>query len=323
MEGSDCPGGEDKSMMRVIRDMEPAGERVLALGTFDGVHLGHQALLSAGKRFAQENGILLRACSFDRHPLEVLRPEEAPGLLTTLPEKTELMARYGADELQLIPFTRDMADMAPEDFLRLLRETVKLRAVAAGWNYTFGKGGRGNADLLRKDGERYGYRVLIVPPVKTEAGEAISSTLIRKTLQAGNVEEAGRLMGHPYEIRGKVTGGKHLGRTLGVPTANVDPGTRKMLPAFGVYPCRIVMESGAGAAVVNIGVQPTLPSGRVTVEAHVLEGEHDLYGQCVCLVPGDRIRPERKFDSTEELTARIHTDFEIARMWYEKQGVTK
>lgn len=183
--------------MRVIRNMEPGGERVLALGTFDGVHRGHQALLKAGKAYAQEHGILLRACSFDRHPLEVLRPEKAPRQLTTLPEKIRLMARYGADELQLLHFTREMADMEPEAFLRMLREAVTLRAVTAGWNYTFGKGGRGDTEMLRQDGAAHGYDVLIVPPLMTGRGEVISSTLIREKLQAGKIREAEELLGHP------------------------------------------------------------------------------------------------------------------------------
>ena len=309
--------------MQVIRKVKPAGERVLALGTFDGVHRGHQALLTAGKRFARENGILLRACSFDRHPLEVLRPEIAPKLLTTLPEKTELMARYGVDELQLIPFTKETADMAPEDFLRMLRETVSLRAVIAGWNYSFGKNGRGSAELLRQDGEKHGYKVLIIPPVMTDRGEAISSTLIRGILQEGNAEEAGRLMGHSYEIHGRVTEGKHMGHRIGVPTANVDPGERKQLPAFGVYPCRMITEDGVHAAVMNVGVQPTLPSGKVTVEAHVLDGEPELYGQAVRLIPGNRIRPEKKFDSADALTMQIREDQEKALAWYESREIAE
>ena len=184
--------------MKVIRNLEPGGERVLALGTFDGVHRGHQALLETGKKYAQKHGILLRVCSFDRHPLEVLRPEIAPEQLTTTEEKEKLMALYGADELQLLHFTREMADMEPEAFLQMLRDSVSLRAVVAGWNYTFGKGGKGNTKMLCQDGETNGYDVLIVPPVKTPAGEVISSTLIRERLQEGRLTEAETLLGHPY-----------------------------------------------------------------------------------------------------------------------------
>lgn len=291
---------------------------MLALGTFDGVHRGHQALLERGRRYAEEHGALLRACSFDRHPLEVLNPGKAPGLLTTLPEKIRLMSRYGADELQLMRFTRETADMEPDDFLRMLREAVTLRAVVAGWNYTFGRGGKGDAELLRKDGAEHGYDVLIVPPVRTDQGEAISSTLIRNLLAEGRLDEANALMGHSYELRGKVTDGKHMGRRIGVPTANVRTDPRKQLPAFGVYPCRMFTPEGECPAAVNIGTQPTLPSGRVTVEAHVLDGEPELYGRTVRLIPGDRIRPERKFDSPEALTEQIRKDQESVRNWYER-----
>lgn len=304
--------------MRVIRNRETEEERVLALGTFDGVHRGHQALLEAGKQYARERGIRLRACSFDRHPLEVLRPESAPKLLTTLPEKAGLMARYGADELQLLRFTREMADLAPEDFLKMLRRAAGLRAVVAGWNYTFGKGGQGDAELLRKDGAAHGYDVIIVPPVMTENGDTISSTLIRRLLGEGRMDEADALLGHPYELRGQVTDGKHMGHRIGVPTANVQTHPRKQLPAFGVYPCRMITAEGTCPAAVNIGVQPTLPSGKVTVEAHVLEGEPELYGKHVRLVPGDRIRPEQKFENAEALTAQIRKDQEAVREWYEK-----
>ena len=302
--------------MNVLWNREPGGERVLALGTFDGVHRGHQALLEEGKRYAREKGIPLRACSFDRHPLEILRPESAPKLLTTLPEKISLMAEYGADELQLMRFTRETAEMDPMAFLRMLRETVRLRAVVAGWNYTFGKGGTGNAALLQMDGNRYGYDVIIVPPVTTKEGEAVSSTLIRRRLQEGLAEEAEALMGHPYELHGRVTDGKHMGHRIGVPTANVRINPRKMLPAFGVYPCRLITAEGESPAAVNIGVQPTLPSGNVTVEAHVLDGDPDLYGRLVRLVPGNRIRAERKFENTEELTRQISRDRETVRNWY-------
>ena len=304
--------------MRIIRDQGPAGERVLALGTFDGMHRGHQALMDAGKRYALEHGILLRVCSFDRHPLEVLRPEIAPKLLTTEAEKEELMTAYGVDELQLMTFTRETADMEPEAFLKMLRETVVLKAVIAGWNYTFGRGGKGNAEMLQEDGKEHGYDVMIIPPVMTGEGEAISSTLVRERLQEGRIEEAGELMGHPYELRGTVTDGKHMGHRIGVPTANVQTDERKQLPAFGVYPCRMKTGNGEMAAVVNIGMQPTLPSGKVTVEAHALDGEPELYGQEVTLIPGDRIRPEKKFASAETLTEQIRKDQEAARAWYDK-----
>ena len=247
--------------MKIIQDQEPGGKMVLALGTFDGVHLGHQKLLATGKEYAVKHEIPLRACSFDRHPLEVLCPEKAPKLLTTLPEKAELMSGYWVDELCLMPFTRETADMEPQDFLQLLRETVSLCAVTAGWNYTFGKGGKGNAGTLTEDGKRHGYDVLIVPPVKTDQGEIISSTLIRKHLQEGRTEKAEKLLGHPYELSGKVGEGKHIGRQIGIPTANIETAQNKQLPAFGVYPGKLKTGEHQWPAAVNIGIQPTIPSG--------------------------------------------------------------
>ncbi len=302
--------------MQVIWNGKTGEGRVLALGTFDGVHRGHQELIRTGIRYARENGILLRACTFDRHPLEVIRPETAPKVLTTIPEKAALMARIGVDEMQLIPFRKETADMEPEDFLEMLRKTVKLRAVAAGWNYTFGRKGRGNADMLRADGKKHGYDVLILPPVTTGDGTVLSSSAIRERIRDGKIPEAEEMLGHGYQLSGRVRDGKHMGRKIGVPTANVAVSFRKQLPAFGVYPCYMETAGDQYRAVVNIGLQPTMPSGRVTVEANVLEGHPELYGKGARLTLGKMIRPEMKFGSPEELKARIEKDRKIAEEWF-------
>lgn len=302
--------------MKVIWNGETGKERILALGTFDGVHRGHRKLLETGIGYARENGILLRACTFDRHPLEVICRSNAPKVLTTVTEKAELMARIGVDEMQLIPFRRETADTEPEDFLEYLRNAVNLRAVAAGWNYTFGRGGRGDADMLRRDGKRYGYDVLILPPVKTEDGTILSSTAVRERIEKGLIPEAEEMLGHGYQLKGRVTDGKHMGRKIGVPTANVAVDRRKQLPAFGVYPCFMETAEEQYRAVVNIGIQPTMPSGTVTVEANALEGSPDLYGQAVRLTLGKMIRPERKFASPEALKKQIEKDRVAAAEWF-------
>ena len=294
--------------MRVIQNARPAGGRVVALGEFDGVHRGHGSLIRCAKRLADEMEIPLRVCTFNRHPLEVLRPQDPPELLSTTPEKASLMSRLGVDEMELIPFDRSMADMEPEAFLDRLRALTDLRGVVAGWNYSFGRKGRGNPDLLTRDGKKHGYRVLIIPPETLEDGTAISSSLVRQKLKEGKIAEAENLLGHEYTITGTVAQGKHQGRALGFPTANVEPWKRKALPKFGVYTCLAEVDGKQLPAVANIGIQPTIPSGNVTVEAHILRPCQTLYGQKVRLTPLKMLREERKFSSPEELRSQIEKD---------------
>ena len=290
--------------MRVINDTRRTGERVIALGTFDGVHKGHRTLIRCAKSLAAEAGVP----TFNRHPLEILRPNDPPELLSTLPEKAAQMCRLGVDELELICFNRNTADMEPEFFLQKLRNSMEIQAVVVGWNYTFGRMGRGNADMLSADGKAHGYRVIIVPPETLEDGTAISSSLVRQTLKEGKITEAGSILGYNYTITGTVAQGKHQGRTLGFPTANIEPWKRKALPKYGVYTCMLETQGQIMPSVVNIGVQPTIPSGNVTVEAHVLEPCSSMYGQKVRLTPLTMLREEKRFDSPEELKAQIEKD---------------
>ena len=301
--------------MRVIWNGKTNEGRVVALGTFDGVHRGHRELLETGLKAAREHGVLLRACTFDRHPLEVIRPETVPKILTTIPEKAALMAHIGVDEMHLIRFRKETADMEPERFLEMLRQTADLRGVVAGWNYSFGRKGRGNADMLLEDGKKYGYDVLILPPVTAGDGTILSSSEVRKRITEGMIPEAEEMLGHGYQLSGRVRGGKHIGGKILVPTANVAVDKRKQLPAYGVYPCLLDTAEKRYPAVVNIGTQPTIPSGQVTVEANVLEGRPELYGKHVRLTIGKMIRAERKFGSAEELREQIERDRAAAREW--------
>ena len=294
--------------MRVIRNAYPAGERVVALGEFDGVHRGHRSLIRSAKKLAEELDVPLRVCTFNRHPLEILRPQDPPELLSTIPEKASRMCNLGVDEMELIPFDRKTADLEPEEFLERLRTVMNVRAVVAGWNYSFGRKGRGNADLLTEDGKQHGYRVLIVPPETLEDGTAISSSLVRQMLKEGKITEAAGLLGRDYTITGTVAPGKHQGRMLGFPTANIEPWKRKALPKYGVYTCLLETAGNTFPAVANIGVQPTIPSGNVTVEAHILEQCPALYGQKVRLTPLKMLREEKRFESREELRTQIEKD---------------
>ena len=294
--------------MHVLQRPHKAGERVVALGMFDGVHRGHRTLLLNAKRLADEIGVPLRVCTFNRHPLEIIRPENPPEMISTIPERALLLYGIGVDEMELIPFDQSTANMEPEVFLDRMRSFLDVRAVVAGWNYSFGRKGRGTAELLKADGEKHGYKVIIEPPATLEDGTVISSTLIRQNLKEGKTERAAELLGYQYSLTGTVAEGKHQGHGLGFPTANIEPWKRKVLPKYGVYTGLLETANDTLPAVVNIGIQPTMPSGKVTVEAHALTESPELYGQKVRLTLLKMLREERKFASPQDLTAQIERD---------------
>ncbi len=302
--------------MKILRDPKRLNPCVLVLGMFDGVHRGHQALLMRGDELAQEMVYPLAVCSFEPHPLQVLKPEAAPPLLTTLPEKARIMQTFGVDGLCVTTFDRARASQSPEDFMAELVETYAPVVVVCGYNFTFGKGGAGNGKLLRAYGRTHGFRTVIVPEVVVE-GAPVSSTRIRGLLAEGDIAMVNRLLGRAWTLSGRVAPGKQLGRTLGYPTANVTIPKGKALPAYGVYACWLeTAEGGYHPAVVNVGRHPTLPEGPVTVEAHVLNGEADLYGQRVRLSFLRHLRAEERFESKEALQAQIARDVDAAEAYF-------
>ena len=303
--------------MKILRDPKRLSPCVLVLGMFDGVHRGHQALLMRGDELAQEMDFPLNVLSFEPHPLRVLAPERAPVMLNTIPEKARIMQSFGVDNLSITTFNRARADQEPEDFLAEMVETYAPVVVVCGFNFTFGKGGKGDGAMLRTYGKKHGFRTVVVPEVLVE-GATVSSTRIRKTLAAGDIPMVNRLLGTAYTLSGRVETGKQLGRTMGFPTANVTIPKGKALPAFGVYDCWLETADGAyHPAVVNVGRHPTLPEGAVTVEAHVLaDGPIDLYGQHVRLSFMRFQRAEVRFDSKEALQEQITRDVEEARAYF-------
>lgn len=298
--------------MKVIRNMEEGTPCVLALGMFDGVHRGHMALLRLAREEAEWRNVEAAVWTFDRIPAAVLRPEKGIRQLTTEEERLELLAQAGMDRAFLIPFDRETAAVEPEAFLREVRDQLKPVCLVAGYDYSFGRYGRGNTEMLEAFGRENGIDVRIVPPVEAD-GSKISSTRIRDELAAGNVKKAAELLGHPYGIFGRVVRGKGMGKTLGYPTANIGVSGEKLLPAFGVYACELVWEDQRHDAVVNIGLQPTLPSGNVTVEAFIPDGEYDLREKPVWLFLKDRLRGEKKFESVDALKKQIAEDIKKAK----------
>jgi riboflavin kinase/FMN adenylyltransferase len=302
--------------MRIVRGLESyppdARESAVALGVFDGVHLGHRAILAAAVAEARRHGLVALACTFDPHPLEVLQPARAPVPLTTLPDRLALIAETGVDAAVVVAFTREVAAVEPEAFVRdVLVERLKARDVVVGFNHRFGRGARGTAALLEALAPRLGFRAHVVAPLEVE-GTAVSSSEVRAALQAGDLERAARLLGRPYSAEGEVVRGAGRGRTLGFPTANVRTGRPLPLPP-GVYACQALLGPDRYPAVVNVGVRPTFGETELLVEAHLLDFSGDLYGRRLRLAFLRRLREERKFPDVESLRRQIAQDVAAAR----------
>jgi len=302
--------------MRIVRGLPPvppdARPSAVALGVFDGVHLGHRAILGAAVAHGREAGMPAIACTFDPHPIEILQPGRAPLPITTLDERLALIEGCGMDAAVVLPFTRELAAIEPEAFVKdVLLARLGAREIVVGFNHRFGRGARGDVALLRSLGERLGFRTHIAEPMMV-AGVAVSSTEIRAALQRGDLEAAARLLGRSYTLSGTVTHGAGRGRTLGFPTANVAP-TRPVLVAAGVYACTAEVGGRKERAVVNVGVRPTFNETTLAVEAYLLDFSGDIYGQTITLTFMSRIREERRFPSVEALRTQIESDVAEAR----------
>jgi riboflavin kinase / FMN adenylyltransferase len=285
---------------------------VTALGTFDGVHLGHRAILATAVTRARDLGIPAIACTFDPHPMEVLQPDRAPLPIMSLDERLALIAGTGTDGTVVVRFTREIARLEPEAFIKdVIVERLKAREVVVGYNHTFGRGARGTPALLVDVAARLGLQAHVVPPYTVD-GEPVSSTGIRTALGAGDVERAARLLGRPYAVTGEVVRGAGRGRTLGFPTANVRPDVAPLVRA-GVYACRVELSGQRHEAVVNVGVRPTFGEETLAIEAHLLDFTAELYGARIAVAFHRRIRDERRFPSVDALRAQIAADVAAAR----------
>jgi riboflavin kinase/FMN adenylyltransferase len=302
--------------MQIVRGLPsvPPERRpsAVALGVFDGVHLGHRAILGAAVAHARATGAPALACTFEPNPLEVLQPDRAPLPITTLDERLDLIAACGVDGTIVLTFTRELAAVEPEAFVKdVLVDRLAARQVVVGFNHRFGRAARGDAALLRDLGARMGFNVDVVAPLTVD-GVPVSSTAIRAALGRGDVDAAARMLGRPYTLPGTVVAGAGRGRTLGFPTANVAPG-RPVLVAPGVYACTFEVGGQARRAVVNVGVRPTFGEATLAVEAYLLDFSGDLYGQTVQLTFVSRVREERRFPTVDALRAQIADDVETAR----------
>ena len=285
-------------------------DAVVTVGTFDGVHLGHQMVLTRLLEKAWEMKLPSAIVTFDRHPLSVVRPEHAPQVLTTHPEKQQILAGTDVDLIQFLPFTEDLAQYDPQRFVdEILIGRFGMKHLVIGYDHGFGKGRTGDVDTLRKIGAERGFTVDVVAPYDVN-GEHVSSSKIRALLHEGDLTAANAMLGRPYCIRGRVVKGDGRGRELGMPTANLatdDP--HKLLPLEGIYAVTI----GELWGVLHLGPRPTFEGATPTVEVHIFDFDADIYHQTITVDLRSRIRGVERFDSVEALVAAMEADAREAR----------
>jgi riboflavin kinase / FMN adenylyltransferase len=311
--------------VQILRDgdpcPEPANGSVVTIGAYDGVHLGHRAVISEVRRRAAEEGRRSAVVTFDRHPAQVIRPDSAPLLLTDLDQKLELLAATGVDHTLVVRFDETRATELAEDFVRnVLVGCLSARGVVVGEDFHFGHRRLGDVSLLHDMGAELGFEVLghkLVGPDGTAARDdaQVSSTAIRRALHEGRLVDANLMLGRPHQMRGTVVPGDQRGRTLGFPTANVAVPDEMLMPADGIYAGWLQRAGGRLPAAIYIGHRPTFYDDRsmTLLEVHVLDFVGDLYGEDVAVEFTHRIRPDARFASVDELSAQLREDCDRAR----------
>jgi riboflavin kinase/FMN adenylyltransferase len=295
----------------------PAGEAggtgsVVTIGSFDGVHIGHQRLLHRVRSEATRAGLTAVAVTFHPHPRCVVDPSGCPPLLSSLGDRVELLGRNGADRVVVVPFTAELSAWSADRFAATLTDSLGMRRLIVGPGFALGRGREGNLEFLGRLGARRGFRVTAVAP-STRGGRPVSSGRIRESIANGRFAEALSMLGRAYMLEGVVERGEGRGAGLGVPTANLGIDASRCIPAAGVYAGWLNFGDGWRAAATGIGTRPTFGGGSVTVEAHVLDFDGDLYGRVARLALTRRIRAERAFTSIGELTSAMARDIAQTR----------
>lgn len=302
--------------MEIIRHIIPHApfpHPVVALGNFDGVHLGHQAILKRLVQEAQARQGTALILTFHPHPLAVLRPDHPSSLILSLREKLRVLAALGVQGVVLQHFTVPFSRLTPEEFVqRYLVEAIGVEKIVAGHNVSFGRNRAGRAETLERLGHVHGFEVEIVGPVLVD-GREVSSTTVRTLLSAGEMREVTRLLGRPYTVSGRVEKGFQRGRSLGFPTANLRPRADVLLPN-GVYAVVVTVGEQEIPGVANVGVNPTFGENKRAIEAHLFDFSADLYGQRLRVGFVEHLRGERKFPSVQELVRQIQEDASRARV---------
>jgi len=290
------------------------GPLFLAIGVFDGVHLGHQAVISTSAQHARAANGTPVVVTFDPHPEKVLRPKTAPHLLTATPHKIALIRDLGVAHLLIITFDKQFAATEPEEFVHeLVEDSKSLREICVGHEWSFGKNRRGNLKLLNQFGARFDFGVVGIPPV-TVNGELVSSTTIRKAVETGDLAKAAQMLGREYTVLGTVVSGDNRGKKIGFPTANLSA-HNEQFPPNGVYFAEAKLEGVIYPGVVNLGYRPTVDTRKSEriLEIHLFDFDHDIYGKDLEVRFIRYLRPETKFESVEALVRQIGLDVKQAR----------
>ena len=300
--------------MPVVRDFDgwPHGPLHLAIGVFDGVHVGHQFLIAELRKAAESAGALPVVATFDPLPIEVLAPGAPPSALSDASERAELLERAGAMAVVLFRSDPSFFALTAEQFADRVARAGEVRLVVVGPDFRFGHDRQGDVALLESLGRSRGWRVDVVPPVE-RGGAIVSSTRIRNLLVAGDLRAAADLLGRPYGVRGRVVHGDKRGRALGFPTLNVATPRERLLPRDGIYAARATIGDRTYAAATSLGVRPTFGGTERVLECYLLDAESDLYGQDVRVAFVERLRDELRFESGEALSAQIAKDVEATR----------
>ncbi|HEX5497960.1 MAG TPA: riboflavin biosynthesis protein RibF [Thermomicrobiales bacterium] len=307
------PGSIDFVAVTPLEALPPGG-RVVSVGTFDGVHLGHRHLLRRTVERANDRDLRSLAVTFEPPPAAVLRPDRFAGRICEPDDKLRAIAATGVDEITIIPFTRDYSRTSPEQFMADLSRHTHLRELWVGEGFALGKDRTGDIPRLTEIGQALGFAVVALPRISL-GGETVSSSEIRRAIEAGDARKAWRLLGRPFRVSGEVVEGQKVGRALGFPTANVVPPPDLVLPADGIYAAWAWLPDDAAPrpAVTYIGKRPAVNTGERMIETHLLDFDADIYGQILRVDLLDRVRPDANFPSVEALIAQVETDKANAR----------
>jgi riboflavin kinase/FMN adenylyltransferase len=301
--------------MEIIHDLDAMTRHpypVVTPGNFDGVHLGHRAILKAAIDRARAAGGTAFALTYDPLPAKLLVPDRAPRLILVPEDKLELLRLSGLDGVIVINFTRELSMIEPRDFVRdYFLGRIGAREVVIGHSVNFGHNRAGNAPVMVELGREFGFDTTVVGPVKV-AGIEVSSTKVRELITTGEVRAAAKLLGRYHFLHGRVVRGRERGRTIGFPTANLESET-ECLPPDGVYATRVILGDGAFGSITNLGMRPTFAETARSIEAHIFDFNRDIYGERIKLELIERIRPEKKFDSAEALKNQIALDLARAK----------